>query len=262
MCPQDQEGFAEARKGEQGGDHDHPPIGRAQPPQFIAMQRHAYVPVCRSGPGLLHRDEEDADGQEGGNDGNPEHGLEMTGREPHQENGQKRACEGADRVERLTQAETRAAQMGRGHVGNQGIARGAANALADPVNEPRANKPADGTCHREDRFRDGGKAIADDGQSFAFAEPVAEGAGENLDDRRRGLGHALDDPDGHHRGAEHSHHIDGQQGVDHLRGDIHQHGDETERPDTGRDALTLHRFSSWASKTLHCIGVQQCIAVP
>ena len=210
-----------------------------------------------SGPGLLHRDEEDADGKKSGNHGNPEHGLEMIGRQPHQEDRQKRAREGADRVERLTQAETRPAQFCRSQVGDQCIARGTANALADPVDKPCADKPADGGGHREDRFRDGGKAIADDSQDLAPAQPVAEGAGENLDDCRRSLCNAFDDPHGHHRGTEHSHHIDRQQGVDHLRGDIHQHGDETESPDTGRDTLASrlrlirfrHRFSSWASKT-------------
>ena len=55
----------------------------------------------------------------------------------------ERPEEGADRVERLAQPEARPAQLRRASVGDQRIARRAANALADAVDEARGDQPAD-----------------------------------------------------------------------------------------------------------------------
>ena len=62
------------------------------------------------------------------------------------------------------------------------------------------SQPIDGR-EREHRLGEGGKPVAERGQKLALAKPVAERAGENLDDQRGRLGDALDDADGQRRGA-------------------------------------------------------------
>ena len=90
---------------------------------------------------------------------------------------------------------------------------------------------------REDRLGEGGQAVAECGQEFPLAEPVGQGAGEDLGDRGGRLGDAFDDADGQRRGAENGDEIDRQERVDHLRGDVHEQRDEAEHPDAGRDRL-------------------------
>ena len=69
--------------------------------------------------------------------------AEVVGGQHHQRDRQQRPEERADRVERLPQTEARAAHVGRRDVGDQRIARCAADALADAVDEARREQPAD-----------------------------------------------------------------------------------------------------------------------
>src|SRR6185369_6940673 len=140
------------------------------------------------------------------------------------------AHEGADRIERLAQAKTRAAQIGRREVRHQRIAGSAANALADPVDETRGHQPADGWRERKHRLGESRETVAGGGEPFALAEPVRERAGEYFCDGSGRFGDALDDTDRHHRCAKHRNQVDRQQRVDHLRRDVHQHRDEAEDP--------------------------------
>ena len=77
-------------------------------------------------------------------------------------------------------AEARAAQMRRRNVGDQGVTRCAANAFADPVDEARGNQPSDRRRQRKHRPGKGRQAIAERGEQFALAKPVAQRAGEDL----------------------------------------------------------------------------------
>ena len=179
---------------------------------------------------LAHGEDDQRQRQEGGNDGKPEHGREVVCRPPHQGNGEQGAHEGADRVERLAQPKTRAAQIGRREICHQRVTGRAANALADPVDETRRHQPGDGWRQRKHRPGDGRQAVAGGREPFALAEPVRECAGEYLCDGGGRLGDAFDNTDRYHRRAKHRNQVDRQQGVDHLRRDIHQHRDETENP--------------------------------
>ena len=72
-----------------------------------------------------------------------EHRPKIIRRQPHQADGEKRSKKGADRVERLAQAEACAAQMRWRDVGDEGVTRSAADALADTVDEARGDEPFD-----------------------------------------------------------------------------------------------------------------------
>ena len=61
----------------------------------------------------------------------------------HERHGEQRAKEGADGIQRLAQPVSRPAQLGRRDVRHQRIARRAANAFADPIDEARGKHPAD-----------------------------------------------------------------------------------------------------------------------
>ena len=111
--------------------------------QLIAMQRHSNPAQFLWPIRLLHGNQDQPDGQERRNGSDPEHRLKMIGRQPHQADGEKRSKKRADRVERLAQAEACAAQMRRRNIGDERVARRAADAFADAVDEARGNQPSD-----------------------------------------------------------------------------------------------------------------------
>src|SRR3984893_10646063 len=140
----------------------------------------------------------------------------MVGRQPHQPDSQQRSEKGADRVQRLTQTEARAAQMGGANIGNERVSRRTTDAFADTIDEPGRDQPADRGRKRKDRLREGGKSIAEGSEKLALAEPVAQRAGKDLCDRSGSFGDAFDDAYSKSRGAKHRYEIDGQQRMDHL----------------------------------------------
>src|SRR4029453_5746759 len=121
----------------------------------------------------LHDEDNDREGNESWNDGNPEHGSKIICQRRHKDNRCEWTEHGADRIERLTQAEGVAAQLGGREICDQGVARRATDALAYPVNETRRCQPSDARSQRKDRFGKSGKAVAERRQELAFAEKVA-----------------------------------------------------------------------------------------
>ena len=119
----------------------------------------------------------------------------------------------------------------RRDVGHQRIARRAADALADAVDEARGDDGADAAGQREQGLVKRAHRVAQHGQPLAPAEVVAERAGEDLRDQRRRLGDALDQADRQHADAQRADQEQRQQAVDHLRRDVHQQADEAEHPD-------------------------------
>ena len=159
----------------------------------------------------------------------------MVGEQRHEQDGAAGADEGADGVERLAQAVGRAAHLVGREVGDQRVARRAADALADAIDETRGDDPGDVGRQREQRFRQRGEAVTDGGQPFALAQPVADDAGEHLGDGRGRFRDALDDADLERGSAEHADEIKRQQRMDHLRGGVHEQRHEAERPDAAGD---------------------------
>ncbi|MNE45173.1 hypothetical protein D3C80_1394450 [compost metagenome] len=114
---QDQEGFAEASQREHPTDANDPPVGGGEAAQTLAVDRiRALVglEMCR----FTQAECQQRDTCQTGNDGYPEHRAEIVGPQQHQADGQQRAEEGADGVERLTQTERRPADVRRGQIGH------------------------------------------------------------------------------------------------------------------------------------------------
>ncbi|MNR18553.1 hypothetical protein D3C85_1352860 [compost metagenome] len=114
---QDQEGFAEAGQREHRPDADNPPVGGGEAPQILAADRICALVgllMCR----LAQAEGQQRDTCQAGDDGHPEHCAEIVGPQQHQADGQQRAEEGADGVERLTQTERRPADVRRGQIGH------------------------------------------------------------------------------------------------------------------------------------------------
>ena len=106
----DEEGFAEPRQREHRARGDDQPIGGAELADLLG---HAAgpAPSLRHG-GLLYAKHKDSDRQHRGDHREPEHRADVVVEEIHQADCHGRAERGADRVERLAQAERRAS-LGR-----------------------------------------------------------------------------------------------------------------------------------------------------
>lgn len=68
-------------------------------------------------------------------------------------------------------------------------------------------------------------------QQLPPAEPVGQNPGKDLRDDGSRLSQALDEADGENRRPQHRDHVDREQRMDHLGGDIHEHADKPQGPD-------------------------------
>ena len=132
--------------------------------------------------------------------------------------------------------------MFRRDIGNQSISWCTTHAFANPVEQTRAQHDTQGRRQRKQWFSQGAEGIAEERQAFALVEIIAERAGKHLDDQRRCFGQPLDQPDQQGACPQCRNHEQGQQAMDHFRRNIHQHTDETEYPDPGRNATFRHFY--------------------
>ena len=100
MRPQNQKRFAEAGEHEQRADSDHAPIGTPKAPQVFHADRIDARRAWRA-PGLAYTEQQQGDGKERRDHGDPEHGAKVVGPQQHQRHRKQRPEERADRVERL-----------------------------------------------------------------------------------------------------------------------------------------------------------------
>ena len=119
---------------------------------FSALQRHA---------------------QQRRHDGEREHGTKVVRPQQHQAHGHQRPQEGADGVQRLAQPEGGATLLGRRNVGHQRIARRAANAFANAVEQARAARTAASTSRPSLRWISS-KGWPSDGSITGSTRPVGE----------------------------------------------------------------------------------------
>ena len=94
-------------------------------------------------------------------DRDPERRAEVAREIRHRAEREQRAADRADGVERLAQAEAASARVRRRDVGDQRIARRAANALADAIGEARADDPAQRRRQRKRELGDRREAVAE-----------------------------------------------------------------------------------------------------
>ena len=235
---QDQERLAEARQGEDRRERDDEPVA---PRQALRRRRR---PRRSRGPGARPRARarapptaSSATARNAGTTATHSTALMSFASQHHEYHRQQRPEEGAHRVERLAQAVGGAAQLRRRDVGDQRVARRAADALADAIDEARREHPADRRGEREHRLGEGSQRVAEDDQRLALPEVVADRAGEHLRDRGGRLRDAFDQADGQHRGAEDGAQEYRQQAVDQLRGGVHEQRAQTEHPDPCRQPV-------------------------
>jgi hypothetical protein len=174
------------------------------------------------------------DGEHGGDRRHGEDEPHAAAQRAQQEDAEQRPGEGADGVERLAQSVGGAAHRGGRHVGDEGVARSTPDALADPVEEARAEHLERGDREGEDGLRQRGEAVAQYREQLASAEPVAQRAREDARDRAGAFGDPLDHADQGRARAERPDQEDRQEGMDHLGRGVHEQRDEAQRPDGAR----------------------------
>ena len=158
--------------------------------------------MCDGGFWLLQAKPEQENGEHGGNDRHPENSVKIVGPDKHQQHRQQRAEKGADGIQRLAKPVGGAADLRRGDVGNQRIARRAANTFAYAVNHAGAKHHPGGRGDGKQRLTERAQAVAQQRQSFTLADIVADCAGEDLQDQGGGFRQSLDKTDNYHAGAE------------------------------------------------------------
>ncbi|MCY1419626.1 hypothetical protein D9M71_352170 [compost metagenome] len=163
--------------------------------------------------------------------GKPEHQGQVAVQQQHQGDGQQRAGEGTYGVHRLAQAEAGAAYRLRGDIGDQRIARGAADAFADTVDEACGEHRLCRSGQGKQRLAQRRQGVAEQHQALAPAEEVADRAREDLGDQRGGLGDAFDQADAEHAHSQATDQEHRQQAVHQLRRDVHEQADKAQRPD-------------------------------
>ena len=129
---------------------------------------------------------------------------------------EERADDRARVIHRAVEAEGESALFGRGGVGDHGVARGAADALAEAVGQADGEDLRPGGRQPDERAHRARQTVAEDDETFAPPAPVAEVAGEEFEEAGERLGPALYDADGEGRSAEREREEERQDGVDEL----------------------------------------------
>lgn len=235
MRAQHQKRLAEPREGEDDSEGRQLPEGAGQAREIDGANRERLRGRVGGGGAVLDAEIRHQHGERGRDDREPEHHAHVAGEQRHQRQREQRAEKGADGVERLAQSEGAAANLLRRDVGDEGVARRSAYAFADSVCETGGEHGRGRAGQRENGLRQRAESVTDQQQRFAAPKAVREVAGEHLDDGGGRFRDALQRADEGYRGAERHGEIKREQGVDHLRGDVHAQADEPERPDGAGD---------------------------
>ena len=156
---------------------------------------------------------------------NDRHGDDLPQRQPggQQREGEERPDRGSGRVHEAVVAERRAGPVRIGGVAQKRVARGGADALADPVEHARAEHPAPGRGEGDERLCDVREGVPGPHERQAPVDPVRPPAHDVADDLRRRSGGPLDEADGRHGGVQRGHQKQRQDRVEELgRGVVHQ----------------------------------------
>ena len=248
-----QEGVGAVAQGEEAHGQEEPPQLRGEgSPAQRRRGRHR-----GGGPRRLgHAEDEDRHHPQGGHRGEEEHGAQVDPRDGQQRHGHQRPGHGSGVVHGALQPEGGAVALGRGDVGNEGVARRSAQPLAHSVGDPQG-----ATAGQASRQADQGPGqarypVPRHDQGLAPPRPVGEPSRAHLQQGRRRLGGALDHPQGHGAGRQGLHQEEGQERVDHLAGQVGQQAHQAQRHHRRREARpgaragVGHRASSRASGRL------------
>ena len=151
---------------------------RQQPPQRVRRVGRARGPVGVA-RALRHAAHEHGDAEQAGNQRQREHGAQFDARR-QQRGGQQRAEQRAGVVHRALHAEGGPALVGAGEVGQQRVARRAAQALADAVADAHEGHRQRRAGEREQRPQQRRHAVAGDQPRLAPPGPVRQPAAGEL----------------------------------------------------------------------------------
>ena len=145
-----------------------------------------------------------------------------------QQDGDERADDGAQRVQRAMKAEGHAAFLRPCAGGDQRVARRGTHALAEAVDETADEGDRPDESDGEYQLADGGQTVAGRGKGAAAAgevRPLAKGV---TGDARRRLGDALDEAQDGRRGAQHPGDEVREERIDHLGAEVGEEAHQTE----------------------------------
>ena len=148
--------------------------------------------ACSLRIGILHAEGHQQERQDRRHHGDPEHRAEVVAPREHERHRDERPGDGADRVERLAQPEGGPADLLGREVGDERIARRAADALADAVEEARGEHEERTGREGEERLGERRQPVAERGDPLALAQAIGERPREHLHDERGGLRDAFD----------------------------------------------------------------------
>ncbi len=115
--------------------------------------------------------------------------------------------------------------------GEQGVARGGTQPLAQSVGEAQHQQSLPTCGEGDQRSGEAGQRIADHHPGLGPTGPVHDHPGAKLQEAGGGLGDVLDQPQGARPGHERRGEIQRHQRVDHLAGRVVEQADQADQPD-------------------------------
>jgi hypothetical protein len=144
-------------------------------------------------------------------------------------------------VECSMKAEGASADGRRHRVGDQRVARGAADALAHPVHEPDGQYLGGRLRQADERPHHRSERVPRDHERLAAPHTVRPPAARELEQRGRGLRRSLDRAHRAGTGAEHGAEKEREQRVDHLARHVGEETHHGERDDVAAEPWTRCR---------------------
>ncbi len=186
---------------------------------------------------VLHEEEEDPEAEQGDAEAHDEDGVVGVPGVVQEGEGQDRAEKGADRVERPVDAEGPAQGLRRAAQRDEGVARCAADALADPVEEEEAGRGGESRGGQQADLGGGGDDVSGPGHLLVPLAPVGEHPARHPEEGAHPLIEAVEHAELHRGHLQLRHHVFRQDGVDRLRRDVGQQAVGTEELDVAVDLL-------------------------
>jgi len=155
----------------------------------------------------------------------------------------QRSEHGADAVAAALEAEGAAAKPGGRGVGDDGVARAAANAFAEAVEHARGQHQRPAIGQRQKRLGEGGQSVTGQHQRLAAAPPVGKRAGNEFQEPRGGFGDSFDEADDLDGRAQDIGEKQRHQRIDHLARKVGEEAHHGEQQDVSRDAAEEGRFT-------------------
>jgi hypothetical protein len=149
--------------------------------------------------------DDEADSGDRRNNRDPEYQSEIVVAYRHEQNYQHRSDESADCIHSLTKAKCSTALLNGGYIGNQGVARRAANTLPDAVDEACDQHQTRTARKGKERFGQRRETVSEQDKRLSPAHPVTDRAREHFRDRGRCFGDPFDNANRKSAHAKHRH---------------------------------------------------------